>query len=196
MRARNKLLAEENWDVTWLDALEEQMAEHGCAVSSARLRTIDQLGPVIWEFAGEDFPGSRIELANVTSGSFRGKLRDNRKSDAAAKRNTHGPNNEDPLIYYGARERPAGQSSTGEQKALLIGLILAHAELVARRRGAPPLILLDEVTAHLDARRRAALFARLGARGQVWMTATEAALFEGIGAASRFHVEPGKIAPA
>jgi DNA replication and repair protein RecF len=196
MRARNKLLAEDGWDETWLDALEEQMAEHGCAVSSARLRTIEQLSPVIWEFAGEDFPGSRIDLANVTSDSIRGTLRANRKADAAARRSTHGPNNEDPVIYYGAGERLAAQSSTGEQKALLIGLILAHAELVARRRGEPPLILLDEVTAHLDPRRRAALFARLEGRGQVWMTATEAALFEGIGDATRFHVEPGKISPA
>ncbi|MFL6759855.1 DNA replication/repair protein RecF [Sphingomonas sp.] len=196
MRARNKLLAEDGWDETWLDALEEQMAEHGVAVSSARLRTIEQLSPVIWEFAGEDFPGSRIELANVTSGGIRGTLRANRKADAAAKRSTHGPNNEDAIIYYGAGERLAAQSSTGEQKALLIGLILAHAELVARRRGEPPLILLDEVTAHLDPRRRAALFGRLDGRGQVWMTATEAALFDGIGAASRFHVEPGKISPA
>jgi DNA replication and repair protein RecF len=196
MRARNKLLAEENWDETWLDALEDQMTEHGSAVSGTRLRTIKELAPVIWEFAGEDFPGSRVELAYVTSGRLRGKLRANRKSDAAARRATHGPNNEDPIIYYGAGERPAAQSSTGEQKALLIGLILAHAELVARRRGEPPLILLDEVTAHLDPRRRAALFTRLAGRGQVWMTATETALFEGIGAASRFHVEPGKISPA
>ena len=88
---------------------------------------------------------------------------------------------------------PAANSSTGEQKALLLGLVLAHAELVAERRGEPPLLLLDEVAAHLDPRRRAALFARLEGRGQVWMTATEASLFDGIGAASRFHVEPGRI---
>ena len=76
---------------------------------------------------------------------------------------------------------PAAQSSTGEQKALLLGLVLAHADLVAERRGEPPILLLDEVAAHLDPKRRAALFARLEGRGQVWMTATEAALFEGIG---------------
>ena len=83
---------------------------------------------------------------------------------------------------------PAAQSSTGEQKALLLGLVLAHAELVAERRGEPPILLLDEVAAHLDPKRRAALFARLEGRGQVWMTATEAALFDGIADASRFHV--------
>jgi DNA replication and repair protein RecF len=196
MRARNKLLAEGTWDEAWLDSLEAQMVEHGCEVSNARLRTITDLTPVIREFAGEDFPASRLDLANTTSSDFRARLRANRKVDAAAKRTTHGPNNEDVVVHYGAREKLAAQSSTGEQKALLIGLILAHAELVSRRRGEPPVILLDEVTAHLDPRRRAALFARLDGRGQVWMTATEAALFEGIGAASRFHVQPGQITPA
>jgi len=196
MRARNKLLADRPWDETWLDALEEQMAEHGSEVSGARLRTIKDLTPVIWEFAGEDFPASRLELTNTTSDSFRGKLKANRNVDASAKRSTYGPNNEDLVVYYGARGRLAAQSSTGEQKALLIGLILAHAELVARRRGQPPIILLDEVTAHLDPKRRMSLFARLEGRGQVWMTATEAALFEGIGQASRFHVQPGRIVAA
>jgi DNA replication and repair protein RecF len=88
---------------------------------------------------------------------------------------------------------PATRSSTGEQKALLLGLVLAHADLVADRRGTPPILLLDEVAAHLDPKRRLALFRRLEGRGQVWMTATEPALFEGIGEASRFHVQPGQI---
>ena len=92
--------------------------------------------------------------------------------------------------------QPAARASTGEQKALLLGLVLAHSELVAERRGEPPVLLLDEVAAHLDPKRRAALFARLENRGQVWMTATEAALFAGIGEASRFIVEPGRIVPA
>jgi len=90
---------------------------------------------------------------------------------------------------------PAAQSSTGEQKALLLGLVLAHADVVAEKRGQPPILLLDEVAAHLDPGRRTALFARLGGRGQVWMTATEAALFDGIAKASRFHVRPGSIVP-
>lgn len=196
MRARNKLLAEDRRDDGWLTSLEAQMVEHGTEVSRARLRTIDELTPVIWEFAGEDFPGSRLELANMTAPNFADVLKANRDRDAAAKRTTQGPNNEDVTAYYGDREMLAGQSSTGEQKALLIGMILAHAELVARKRGAAPVILLDEITAHLDPRRRAALFARLQNRGQVWMTATEAALFEGIGAASRFHVTHGTVTPA
>jgi DNA replication and repair protein RecF len=197
MRARNKLLGQEPpWDAAWLDALEELMATHGRALSTARLRTVEQLTPVVCEFAGEDFPASRIALANPTPDGFRGALRANRSLDAAARRTTQGPNNEDLIVYYGTGERPAAQSSTGEQKALLIGIVLAHAELVARGRGRHPVVLLDEVTAHLDPKRRAALFDRLDGRGQVWMTATEAGLFDGIGQASRFHVRPGQIAPA
>ena len=90
-----------------------------------------------------------------------------------------------------AKGMAAARSSTGEQKALLLGLVLAHAELVAERRGEPPILLLDEVAAHLDPVRRGALFARLEGRGQVWMTATEASLFDGIRTASRFRIEPG-----
>ena len=92
-----------------------------------------------------------------------------------------------------AKSLPAARSSTGEQKALLLGLVLAHADVVAKRRGASPILLLDEVAAHLDPKRRLALFRRLEGRGQVWMTATEATWFDGIGEASRFHVEPGQI---
>jgi DNA replication and repair protein RecF len=196
MRSRNKLLAEERWDEAWLDSLEQQMAEHGEAVSSARMRTVKALAPVIWEVAGDEFPASRLDIGNVTTTNLRVRLAASREVHAAAKRSTHGPNNEDLIVHFGAREKLAAQCSTGEQKALLIGLVLAHAELVARKTGQPPLLLLDEVTAHLDPKRRAALFARLEGRGQVWLTATESALFDGIGAASRFHVQPGQITPA
>ena len=99
-------------------------------------------------------------------------------------------------VTHTEKAMPAESCSTGEQKALLLGLVLAHSELVAEHRGEPPVLLLDEVAAHLDPRRRSALFARLEGRGQVWMTATEAALFDGIGEASRLHVEPGRISPA
>jgi DNA replication and repair protein RecF len=96
-------------------------------------------------------------------------------------------------VLHRVKNMPASRSSTGEQKALLLGLVLAHAELVAERRDQPPILLLDEVAAHLDQRRRAALFARLVDKGQVWMTATEADLFDGIGEACRFHVQPGLV---
>ena len=114
-----------------------------------------------------------------------------------AGRATVGPHRQDLAVTHVAKAQPAARSSTGEQKALLLGIVLAHAELVAERRGAAPILLLDEVAAHLDPRRRAALFARLEGRGQVWMTATEPGLFDAIGAgASRFHVANGTLAAA
>ena len=122
-------------------------------------------------------------------------LHANRGRDAAAGRATEGPHRQDLAVTFQAKDQPAASSSTGEQKALLLGLVLAHADLVARRRCQPPILLLDEVSAHLDPGRRAALFQRLEGRGQVWMTATEAGLFDGIPAASRFHVHQGSVTP-
>jgi DNA replication and repair protein RecF len=197
MRARNKLLAEERWDADWLDALESQMDTHGLAVSQARLRTVEALSEAAKTSGGDDFPRSRLALENPSPADLRSRLAASRNADAAARRATLGPSTEDLKVVHADKAQPASQGSTGEQKALLLGLILAHADLVAGKRGAPPILLLDEVAAHLDPARRAALFARLEGRGQVWMTATEAALFDSIGAsASRFHVEAGTISPA
>lgn len=197
MRARNKLLSEERWDEDWLSSLEAQMAEHGLAVSKARMCTVKALTEAVWADEGSDFPKSRLFIENVPTQELKARLAACRKVDAAARRSTHGPNNEDLKVYFGARERLAAQCSTGEQKALLLGLVLAHAKLVADRRRAVPILLLDEVAAHLDPSRRAALFARLEGHGQVWMTATEAGLFDAIGdAASRFHVEAGTVSRA
>ncbi|MGH6705193.1 MAG: DNA replication/repair protein RecF [Sphingomicrobium sp.] len=194
MRARNKLLAEERWDVDWLDALESQMEAHGLAVSEARQRTVGALTDAAAGSSGDDFPRSRLALESPSPSDLKSRLRANRKADAAARRATQGPNTEDLKVVHVDKGSPAAQGSTGEQKALLLGLVLAHAELVADKRGASPILLLDEVAAHLDPARRSALFARLEGRGQVWMTATEAALFDSIsGSASRFHVEAGTI---
>ena len=99
-------------------------------------------------------------------------------------------------MTYSAKDQPASRCSTGEQKALLLNLVLSHAEVVAEKRGAPPILLLDEVAAHLDPGRRDALFDRLEDRGQVWMTATESSLFDGVAEASRFHVEAGTVSSA
>ena len=118
----------------------------------------------------------------------------NRPADAAAGRALIGPHRADLLVTHAAKGEPAARGSTGEQKALLIAIILAHADLVADRTGRPPLLLLDEVAAHLDADRRAALFARLAANGsQVWMTGTDAALFSAVGDATRLHVVNGVV---
>ena len=194
MRARNKLLADDpGADPDWLAALEAQMAEHGLAVSDARARTVEALDAALAGAAGADFPSAQLALEGWAGGMLAGTLRDGRARDAAAGRTTIGPHRQDLVVIHRPKHMPAARSSTGEQKALLLGLVLAHAELVATRRGAPPILLLDEVAAHLDPSRRAALFGRLAGRGQVWMTATEAALFEGIADATRFHVEAGTV---
>jgi DNA replication and repair protein RecF len=198
MRSRNKLLGDlPTADFAWLSALEAQMAEHGLTLSEARHRTISALGEAIAGLPADDFPRASLELGGWEAGDLRLALQANRNRDAAAGRTTDGPHRQDLNVTHLVKSQPAARGSTGEQKALLLGLVLAHAELVSSRRGAPPILLLDEVAAHLDPDRRAALFARLEGRGQVWMTATEAALFDGIGgSARRFHVEAGTISAA
>jgi DNA replication and repair protein RecF len=197
MRARNKLLAwPDSADPSWLAALEAAMAEHGALLGEARARTVAALAEALAAAPDGDFPRAGLALAGWEVGDLAATLRANRARDAAAGRATEGPHRHDLAVTDRARMSPAALGSTGEQKALLIGLVLAHAELVAERRGAPPLLLLDEVAAHLDPSRRAALFARLEDRGQVWMTATEESLFAGIARASRFNVVAGRVEPA
>jgi DNA replication and repair protein RecF len=194
MRARNKLLAEEAWDEAWLASLEEAMAEHGAQVAEARIRTVGALEALLVDAPEDEVARAAIALEGWDAADLATALRANRARDAAAGRATEGPHRQDLAVAHRAKRMPAAQSSTGEQKALLLGLVLAHADLVAERRGVPPVLLLDEVAAHLDPKRRAALFARLEGRGQVWMTATEASLFNEIGpAATRFQVADGAV---
>jgi DNA replication and repair protein RecF len=196
MRARNKLLAEpEGADPEWLAALEAGMVEHGSTLAEARARTVAALDQRLAAIPEDLFARPEIALEGWSDGDLAATLRANRARDAAAGRATHGPHRQDLAVLHRGKQQPASRSSTGEQKALLLGLVLAHAELVAERRGAPPILLLDEVAAHLDPGRREALFARLEGRGQVWMTATEAALFDGV-SGSRFHVQQGSALPA
>lgn len=194
MRSRNKLLAEAaEADPDWLTALEAQMAEHGAALGDARQRTVDALTGTLAGLPDDDFPRASLALEGWDGGDLSASLSPGRGRDAGAGRTLEGPHRQDLVVIHVAKDQPASRSSTGEQKALLLGLALAHAELVEERRGAPPILLLDEVAAHLDPGRRAALFRRLEGRGQVWMTATEAALFDGIANATRFHVEAGTV---
>ncbi len=204
MRARNKLLTQiDGADESWLTALEAQMDEHGAQVAGARVRTVTALEERLVDAPDDMFASASIALEGWDGGDLAADLGASRSRDAAAGRTLVGPHRQDLAVLH--RGKPglsgaeggmsASRCSTGEQKALLLGLVLAHADLVADRRGASPLLLLDEVAAHLDPARRAALFARLEGRGQVWMSATEAALFEGIGNASRFHVEAGLASP-
>ena len=198
MRSRNKLLGDGlDADPDWLTALEAQMGEHGLAMGEARARTIEALTAKLAALPDGGFPRASLALEGWEAGDLAVALRANRSRDAGVGRTTEGPHRQDLAVVHVAKTQPAARGSTGEQKALLLGLVLAHAELVAERRGASPVLLLDEVAAHLDPDRRAALFDRLEGRGQVWMTATEAALFDAIGrSASRFHVDAGTISAA
>jgi DNA replication and repair protein RecF len=193
MRARNKLLSEERWDDSWLTSLETAMAEHGERIAEARERTVAALEQRLADPPDDAFASAAIALEGPTGENLAVVLAANRRLDSAAGRTTKGPHRQDLIVRHRSKQMAAAKSSTGEQKALLLGLILAHSELVADLRGEQPLLLLDEVAAHLDPARRAALFARLEGRGQVWMTATEAPLFDGIGVASRFRVQPGIV---
>jgi DNA replication and repair protein RecF len=197
MRARNKLLAEERPDADWLTALEARMAEHGAVIVAARRGAVEALAARLGDApegpfarAGLSLEGGEEDLSAALAGG--------RARDAAAGRTLAGPHRTDLAVTHLGKDQPAALCSTGEQKALLLGIVLAHADLVTERAGRRPILLLDEVAAHLDPRRRAALFERLEASGgQVWMTGTEASLFESVGAgATRLEVRDGAVFPA
>ncbi len=209
LRSRNRLLENARPDAQWLDAIEREMAETAVAVAAARRETVNRLRGVIEADHQTDspFPFAIValegELETALAGaaalaveeSYRQTLRDNRWRDQAAGRTLVGPNTSDLSVRHGPKDIPAERSSTGEQKALLIGLILAHARLVQQMSGMAPLVLLDEVAAHLDPRRREALYQRLaGIGGQVWMTGTDGSLFDAMPeGAQRLHVVQGRI---
>ncbi len=198
MRARTRLLTGDAApDPAWLAGLERAMAEHGAVVARARATTVAALGAALAAAPAGDFPRAAIALDDSGMADdvadLAATLARNRAADAAAGRATAGPHRADLIVTHAAKNAPAARASTGEQKALLLGLVLAHAGLVAARVGRPPVVLLDEVAAHLDPRRRAALFDRLAGVGQVWLTGTEAALFAGLDA-QRLHVAEGRIA--
>lgn len=200
MRARNKLLAEQTPDAGWLGALEARMAEHGVAIAQSRAQSVAALSARLAEAPEGPFARAGIALDGWEANSedaFLAELARGRSRDAAAGRTLAGPHRTDLLVTHLGKDQPAGRCSTGEQKALLLGLVLAHADLVAERAGRRPILLLDEVAAHLDPSRRAALFGRLeSAGGQVWMTGTEASLFAGIGASATWlQVRNGAVVP-
>lgn len=200
MRARTRLLtADAPADPVWLTALEAAMAEHGAAVAAARADTVAALAERLAESPEGPFARPLLALGGEKvadlAADLAAALARSRAADAAAGRAMAGPHRADLLVTHAAKGEAAARGSTGEQKALLIAIILAHAELVAARTGQAPLLLLDEVAAHLDSLRRAALFDRLAATGsQVWMTGTDAALFTAVEAsATRLHVENGVV---
>ncbi|WP_230529832.1 DNA replication/repair protein RecF [Microvirga roseola] len=211
LRSRNRVLEDNPDDRLWLDALEREVAELAIAVVAARRETVERLAALILETRKEDspFPFATMGLegeidalvatlpAVDAEDRYRAILRDSRARDRAAGRTLVGPQASDLLVRHGPKDIPAGTASTGEQKALLIGLVLAHARLVASMSGIAPFVLLDEVAAHLDPRRRAGLYAALESLGgQVWMTGADPSLFAELeGRADLLMVQPGRIAP-
>lgn len=199
MRSRNRLLGDlRTADPSWLDALEAQMEEHGLAIATARAELVTRLAQMLADEPDGPFARPLLALDGYTNDAdqpLRVRLREGRGRDARAGRTLDGPHRSDLVVTHAAKGQAAALCSTGEQKALLLAILLAHARLIGSRRGQPPILLLDEVAAHLDPLRRAALFDRLRAEGaQVWMTGTEAPLFAEAGDATRLRVEAGRIA--
>jgi len=206
---RSRLLRDEmagrRADPAWLDALEAAMAEHGVAVAASRCEALRRISEALEAHSGP-FPHALLALDGLledmladspavdVEDRFRAVLSAARRRDKEAGRALEGPHRSDLLVWHGETRMPAGDCSTGQQKALLISIVLANARLLAET-GATPLLLLDEVVAHLDARRRAALYDAISDLGaQAWMTGTDKSLFEAMGArAQYFTVTDGAV---
>jgi len=197
MRQRNKLL-DENGDSSWLTAIETQMAGHAAALHFSRLDTIAHLNELLRQEGSDGFPTAFLQLSQSEElDAFQTSTeleiayleiwRQRRNLDRAAGRTLVGPHRSDIQVTNADKQVPASICSTGEQKALLVGLIMAHARLVKQMTSISPLLLLDEIAAHLDANRRSALFSLLNALGaQCWMTGTDQLLFEALGSEAQF----------
>jgi DNA replication and repair protein RecF len=209
LRSRNRLLEEPRPDPHWLDAVEHQTAEIAVAVAAQRAETVARLQQALRaRDPASAFPSSEIALkgwieelvrqrpAIEVEDRYRAVLKDNRPRDAAAGRTLDGPHLTDLAVTYARKNIPAADASTGEQKALLIGLVLAHANLLAEMSGFAPVLLLDEVVAHLDPARRTALYGELEQLGaQVWMTGADPAAFAEIEPRAQvLEVSPGRVA--
>lgn len=209
MSQRNRLLAEGRADPAWLAGLEDAMARHGVAASAARRTLVGQLNASLAEGVTGAFPAARLDLACPTAAALetvpalavedqlRAQLAATRGRDAAAGATVQGPHRMDLTFVHVPKGLPAALCSTGEQKALLVSVVLGHATLIAAARGFAPLLLLDEVAAHLDAPRREALFqALVNLPAQSFLTGTDMAVFEPLGtAAERFRAQPGILLP-
>jgi DNA replication and repair protein RecF len=199
MRERNRLLRNGPADPSWLGALEDGMARHGVAIAAARRDTAERLDAAAAEGVGP-FPRPRLALAGTVEAwleegapalavedRLRERLAASRRQDAESGTTAAGPHRTDLLVEHGGTGMTAGHCSTGEQKALLIAILLAHARLQTDLHGAPPLMLLDEVAAHLDAQRRTALFGEIEAMAaQAWLTGTDESLFAPLDGKAQF----------
>lgn len=194
MRERNRLLKDQVRDAQWYLALERQMADAGAEIHANRQHALALIAGAQMQ-AETAFPTAELELTQTegempeTADDLRQALAESRFRDLVAGRTLIGPHRADLYGVYAAKGVPAADCSTGEQKALLVSLILANARALARDFGAPPLLLLDEVAAHLDATRRAALYDEICALGaQAWMTGTGPELFTELGDRAQ-HIE-------
>jgi DNA replication and repair protein RecF len=208
MRERLKLLREGGADPAWLKALEEEMAAHGIAIAAARGEVVAQLDQACAATSGP-FPQARLAMedevvrlldrmpALAAEDELRRLLQAQRRVDGDSGTTTFGPHRADIAVHHVGTRMPAALCSTGEQKALLLAILLAQARLLASQQGAAPIMLLDEVAAHLDAERRAALFAEiLDLKAQAWLTGTDAALFAGLRQNAQFFaVADARISP-
>ena len=192
MRERNRLLKEQIRDAHWYKALEEQMAACAAQIHANRMATVAALTEA-QQATATAFPIAELDLQQtegespITAADFKEAFAESRSRDIAAGRTLVGPHRSDLYAAYIAKGVPAADCSTGEQKALLISLILANARALAERIGTPPILLLDEVAAHLDADRRAALYDELTAlKAQAWMTGTEDHLFDALGSRAQY----------
>jgi DNA replication and repair protein RecF len=208
MRERNLLLADGSSDVAWLAALEAQMAEHAVAIAAARIYAVSRINTSLTsERVPSPFPWGSVSLdgeieaqverlpALAAEENYRRRLYVGRIADRAAARTLTGPHRSDFMVLHGPKGVPASEGSTGEQKALLIGLLLAQVDAVTEAAGARPVVLLDEVSAHLDRARKTALFGLLEGLGlQAWMTGTEPQVFDGVSASTVvYQVENGTL---
>ena len=212
LRGRNRLLEEGGRNAPWLDAVEREAAELGVAVAAARLECLRRLSALIAVERDDasPFPWARLALqgevealasdrpALEAEDRYRALLRESRSRDAAAGRTLIGPHLADFGVWHGAKDAPAASASTGEQKALLVGLALAHARLVAEVSGIAPIALFDEIAAHFDPRRRAALFDAIERlAGQSFLTGADPAVFADLeGRAQGFEVSADAGTPA
>jgi DNA replication and repair protein RecF len=207
MRGRNRLLSEGSRDWAFFDAIEMQMVESGTAIAAARAEMVRLLAAMIDKLPQGPFPQADLALEGPLEAmvghepaveieeSFRRALASGRERDRAAGRTLDGPHRSDLLVRHRPKSMPAELCSTGEQKALLVGIVLSHARLSGEMTGSVPVLLLDEIAAHLDAGRRAALFSILEELGcQTFMTGTEASLFSSIlGRAQFLTVDHGSV---
>jgi DNA replication and repair protein RecF len=212
LRSRNRLLEEPSPDARWLDAVEHEVAELAVAVAAARAECVRRLKAEI-ESARDPtslFPSAEIDLdgwmeaalgrepAIAIEDRYRAILREARPRDRVAGRTLEGPHLSDLIVLHAEKGIAAVRASTGERKALLVGVVLSHARLVATMHGLAPVLLLDDVSAFLDAERRAALFEALGRLGaQAFMTGVDPEAFASLGRrAQRFDVTPGSAVPS